>query len=141
MRALLRGERVQHTGTWYRVDGMVGTPRPVQRPAPPILLGGGGRSMLGLAAREADIVSVVTANAGRRAGAGLGRDATLERARVKVGWVREAAGDRFSELVLHTRVRSPRSRPTRPASRRGWRRHTTCRSTSSSSRRTCSSAR
>ena len=104
VRALLRGERVQHTGTWYRVDGVVGTPRPVQRPAPPILLGGGGRMMLGLAAREADIVSVVTANAGRRAGAGLGRDATLERARVKIGWVREAAGDRFSELVLHTRV-------------------------------------
>ena len=95
-------ERILRLGETVRIVRAL--PRPVQRPAPPILLGGGGHSMLGLAAREADIVSVVTANAGRRAGAGLGRDATLERARVKIGWVREAAGDRFGELVLHTRV-------------------------------------
>jgi probable F420-dependent oxidoreductase len=104
VRALLRGERVTHTGRWYTLDGVTGFPRAAQQPAPPILLGGGGRSMLTLAGREADIVSVVTANAGRRAGAGLGRDATVERAYVKVGWVQAAAGDRFADLVLHTRV-------------------------------------
>ena len=104
VRALLRGERVTHTGRWYTIDGVTGFPRAAQQPAPPILLGGGGRSMLTLAGREADIVSVVTANAGRRAGAGLGRDATVERAYVKVGWVQAAAGDRFADLVLHTRV-------------------------------------
>ncbi|HZP30261.1 MAG TPA: TIGR03621 family F420-dependent LLM class oxidoreductase [Acidimicrobiia bacterium] len=104
VRALFAGEPVDHAGRWYRVHGIVGTPRPVQRPSPPILVGGGGQRMLGLAAREADVVSVVTANANRRAGAGLGRDATLDRTRVKVEWVRDAAGDRFPDLVLNTRV-------------------------------------
>ena len=104
VRALLRGERVEHTGRWFTVNGLTGFPRSVQQPAPPILLGGGGPKMLGLAGRQADIVSVVTANAGRRLGGGLGRDATVERARVKVGWVEAAAGARFPDVVLHTRV-------------------------------------
>jgi probable F420-dependent oxidoreductase len=104
IRALLRGERVDHSGPWFTVAGITGFPRAAQQPAPPILLGGGGPKMLALAGREADIVSVVTANAGRRLGGGLGRDATVERARVKVGWIEAAAGARFPEIVLHTRV-------------------------------------
>ena len=35
-----------------------GCPKPVQRPRPPILVGGGGRRVLGIAAREADIVGI-----------------------------------------------------------------------------------
>ena len=142
VRALLRGERVHHTGRWYTIAGVTGLPRAVQRPAPPILLGGGGQKMLALAGREADIVSVVTANAGRRLGAGLGRDATLERARVKVGWVREAAGTRVADIVLHTRVSVATVTDTaREIAARARARPTTCRRTSSSSPRTCWSGR
>ena len=55
---LLRGERVQHDGTHYRLDGLAGSPRPVQEPVP-LLIGGGGPRMLRFAARAADIVAFV----------------------------------------------------------------------------------
>ena len=34
------------------------TPRPVQRPGPPLIIGGGGKRVLSFAARHADIVSI-----------------------------------------------------------------------------------
>jgi len=86
-----------------RLGEIVRTLRAALRPGMPFLLGGGGRRMLELAAREADIVSIVTANRAGTAG-GLGADATLAATQEKVGWVRAAAGDRFDALVLNTRV-------------------------------------
>lgn len=59
IKALLRGETVSFDGTHYTLAGLVGTPAPVQRPHPPLLIGGGQRRTLALAAREADIISVV----------------------------------------------------------------------------------
>src|SRR5450631_1248337 len=45
-------------GEHYTVTGAVGAPLPHRRPHPPIIIGGGGRRVLGIAAREADIVGV-----------------------------------------------------------------------------------
>lgn len=86
-----------------RLAEVVRALRVALRPDMPFLLGGGGRRMLELAAREADIVSIVTANRDGVAG-GLGGDATLAATREKVGWIRAAASDRFDALVLNTRV-------------------------------------
>lgn len=47
-----------HEGPHYRIGGLDQRPKPVQRPHPPILLGGGGPRMLRLAAREADVVNL-----------------------------------------------------------------------------------
>lgn len=91
-------------GRHYRVDGLDGQPKPVQRPHPPILVGGGGRRVLQIAAREADIVGI---NPSLHAGAvtpDIGRDATAEAFARKVGWVREAAGDRFGDVELTVNV-------------------------------------
>jgi probable F420-dependent oxidoreductase len=55
---LLRGERVTFAGKHYRVSGHTVTPPPVQKPHPPILIGGNGPQLLSLAAREADIVGL-----------------------------------------------------------------------------------
>src|SRR5262245_55648235 len=90
-------------GKHYRIRGYDGVPKPVQRPRPPILIGGGGRRLLRLAGREADIVGInpnlragaVTADAVKTSLAGQ----TLE----KVAWVREGAGDRFDEIELQIR--------------------------------------
>ncbi|MGH9824912.1 MAG: TIGR03621 family F420-dependent LLM class oxidoreductase, partial [Blastocatellia bacterium] len=46
------------SGNHYKVTGFDGLPKPVQKPHPPILIGGGGKRILSLAAREADIVKV-----------------------------------------------------------------------------------
>ena len=45
-------------GEHYTITGAVGAPLPYSRPHPPIIIGGGGRRVLGIAAREADIVGV-----------------------------------------------------------------------------------
>ena len=51
-------EPVTYRGTHLSVEGVVGEPRPVQRPRPPLVVGGGGPQVLGLAARHADIVGI-----------------------------------------------------------------------------------
>jgi probable F420-dependent oxidoreductase len=72
-------------------------------PEVPLMLGGGGRRMLSLAARQADIVSVTAPNASGTAPT-FGDAATVERSRERVDWVRAEAGARFDSLELHMRV-------------------------------------
>jgi probable F420-dependent oxidoreductase len=91
-------------GTHYRVTGLDGRPKPVQRPRPPMLIGGGGRRMLGVAARRADIVGLNVNLAKGVIDADAGPDGTAERTDEKLGWVRDAAGTRFAELELQVRV-------------------------------------
>ena len=52
------GEELDYAGEIVQVRGYAGRPRPVQRPHPPIMIGGGGPRMLSFAGREADIVSM-----------------------------------------------------------------------------------
>jgi probable F420-dependent oxidoreductase len=93
-------------GEFYTVSELDGQPKPVQRPRPPILLGGGGRQILSLAAREADIVSLIPRS--RPEGSGTQsadwRTATEAATRQKLEWIRDAAGDRFPELELNATV-------------------------------------
>lgn len=90
------------TGQYYTVRDLHGTPKPVQHPHPPIMLGGGGQRMLSLAAREADIVSV---NIKTTAEGGFDFSSiTAEAAAQKVAWVRQAAGVRFDTLTLNILV-------------------------------------
>ena len=90
----LSGKSFSFAGEHYRITDYTGQPS-VQRPHPPVMIGGGGRRTLTLAAREADIVGLaprVTSN-------GLdARSLTLEATREKLGWVAQAAGDRYAEL-------------------------------------------
>jgi probable F420-dependent oxidoreductase len=55
---VLSGEPFSFRGTHYTVTDYRGRPLPVQRPRPPLLIGGGGARVLGLAARHADIVGI-----------------------------------------------------------------------------------
>ena len=47
-------------GEFYRFQDASLTPRPVQRPRPPILLGGSGKGLLRIAAKHADLVNIVS---------------------------------------------------------------------------------
>jgi probable F420-dependent oxidoreductase len=103
LKGLFGPEPLTFAGAHYRIDGLDGLPKPVQRPHPPVLVGGGGRKVLSVAGRHADIVSV---NPSLRDGvvtAELLTDATAERIDQKVAWVREAAaaaGRRPDEVEL-----------------------------------------
>lgn len=98
------GEPVHFEGEHYVVDGYVNTPNVVQRPGPPLMIAGGGRKVLSLAAREADIVGINVALGAGVIDARAGETATADRTTEKIGWVKAAAGDRFDRLELQTRV-------------------------------------
>jgi probable F420-dependent oxidoreductase len=92
-------------GEHYRVTDLDGQPKPVQRPHPPFLIGGGAPKILALAAREAQIVGI---NANLKSGDGNSKEAahslTPEATDQKLAWLREAAGDHFENLELQTLV-------------------------------------
>jgi probable F420-dependent oxidoreductase len=95
-------ESVTFAGTHYRVTGLPAVPKPVQRPHPSIFIGGGGKRVLSLAAREADIVGITPKiNADGTVDASERTEAALER---KVAWIRQAAGERFASLELNLQV-------------------------------------
>ncbi len=94
------GGEFSFTGKHYTIKGIEGAPSPVQKPHPPLLLGGGGRRMLRLAAREADIVHVnYNLNEGR-INPKLVRTGMAEATDEKLGWIKEAAGDRLEAIDL-----------------------------------------
>ncbi len=87
------------TGTHYTITDYDAQPKPMQRPHPPFMIGGGGRRTLELAGREAQIVGVAPRISPR--GGPDPSSITFEGTREKIGWVREAAGDRFESIELN----------------------------------------
>lgn len=92
-------ETVNFDGKYYHVNGLQAFPKPAQRPYPPIFIGGGGKRLLSIAGREADIVGVHlkvnddgTVDAWERSEAAIAQ---------KVEWVRQAAGERFDALEFN----------------------------------------
>jgi probable F420-dependent oxidoreductase len=104
MRDLWSAPTSDFRGDHYRVTGMAGYPRPVQQPGPRVLIGGGGPRVLALAAREADIVGINPSLHSGGVGSRHLPDLTADAVDEKVGWVRQAAGTRESELELNLLV-------------------------------------
>jgi probable F420-dependent oxidoreductase len=90
-------------GRYYRVDGLDGEPKPVQRPHPPLVVGGGGPKVLALAAKHAQIVGI---NSNLKAGVSEHPDSIQSLTGVstdqKLEWLRAAAGERFETLEIQT---------------------------------------
>jgi probable F420-dependent oxidoreductase len=91
-------------GAYYQVHEHSLLPRPVQHPGPPLIIGGGGKRVLSFAARHADIVSINVNLREGTGGAETAPNASPERTREKVAWVKEAAGDRFDDLELNALI-------------------------------------
>lgn len=92
-------DNVTAQGRFYQATDLTITPRPVQAPHPPVMVGGGGQRVLSLAARHAEIVALNP----RATPEGVPdrRDITAEATARKLAWVREAAGARFPDLELN----------------------------------------
>ncbi|MGZ4799467.1 MAG: TIGR03621 family F420-dependent LLM class oxidoreductase [Acidimicrobiia bacterium] len=103
MKGLMADGPFSFHGEHYQVDALDGEPKPVQRPHPPIVVGGGGPKVLALAAKHAQIVGI---NANLSAGTGTHPDSirslTAEATDEKLESLRAAAGDRFAELEIQT---------------------------------------
>jgi probable F420-dependent oxidoreductase len=83
-------------GKHYTITDLDGQPKPVQKPHPPFLIGGTRERVLRLAAREGDIVGLDM----RQRGEAI-LDAFEARTDVRVGWIREEAGERFDQLDIN----------------------------------------
>jgi probable F420-dependent oxidoreductase len=92
-----------YDGDHYLITGMDGLPKP-SGAGPRILVGGGGERLLRLAASTADVVGI---NVNLAAGViderafPDGVPAATDR---KLGWIRDAAGDRYEDLELQSRI-------------------------------------
>ena len=90
-------------GEHYTIDALDGEPTPVQRPHPPIVVGGGGPKVLALAAKHAQIVGI---NANLRAGQGDHPDSvrslTAAATDEKLDRLRAAVGAGFADLEIQT---------------------------------------
>lgn len=100
LKAHWSGDEVAVDGTYVHAGGFAGLPQPVQRPHPPIFIGGGREKILTLAGQVADIVSCNFDNSAGKLGAASvassGDDATAQ----KLEWIKAGAGDRFDEIEL-----------------------------------------
>jgi probable F420-dependent oxidoreductase len=105
IKQLLTGEPVTFRGRFYQLEDLSAGFKPVQRPYPRLVIGGGGRRLLGLASEHADIISVMPR--ARADGSGLkDSDATEGAFAEKIAWIEEAAGGRFTAIELNTLVQA-----------------------------------
>jgi probable F420-dependent oxidoreductase len=100
MKALWQQEQVSFEGEHYHLTDARGLPRPYSSPHPPLIIGGGSPKVLAFAAREADIVGVNPSLAAGHIGAEITAEIGIAKYHERVGWVREAAGERFAQLEL-----------------------------------------
>ena len=113
------------SGNYYTIDQLNGFPKPIQRPHPPIFVGAGGKRMLSLAAREANIIGFLMGDYST----GVEIDDPLNRLGAavaqKIAWVRQAAGERFDDLELSLVITPVQTEDQQQAaehlaSERGW---------------------
>ena len=103
-KGLFADQPLSFRGEHYTISGLDGLPKPVQDPHPPILVGGGGKRVLTLAAQEADIVGINPKLTTGQVDSSAARNGAPELTDEKIRWVKEAAGERYDELELNMLV-------------------------------------
>jgi probable F420-dependent oxidoreductase len=103
MKQCFTGEQFTYHGEHYRITDYASWPKPVQQPGPPLLIGGGGKRVLSIAARQADIVGINPNLRAGEIGLDAAKDSLREQTERKVQWVREAAGDRIDDIEIQMR--------------------------------------
>ena len=102
IKGLFAEDAFNYAGKYYTIRDLNGLPKPLQKPHPPLLLGGGSKRMLSIAAREATIVGInpKTTAEGDLDFSSITPEATDQ----KIAWVQEAAGAGFRDIELNILV-------------------------------------
>lgn len=92
IRSLWTQERTTFAGKFYNFRDAIMWPKPIQKPHPPIILGGGGKGLLRVAAKHADYINIIP-DAGKPGKVSLEsvKRFTAESFRAKCAFVREEA--------------------------------------------------
>ena len=98
MKTLWSEGEATFTGRYHAVLGARCDPRPASPPR--VIVGGGSRRILTVAAEQADTVGVNTSLASGEKGGDLASQATFDHFDRCLAWVREGAGARFSSIEL-----------------------------------------
>jgi probable F420-dependent oxidoreductase len=102
IKAYFQDKPVNFAGKFYQIQdgpGLDRTPQPVQKPHPPLLIGAGGKRMLSIAAREADIIGITIKVQASGLGPDPGDIATTFAQ--KLEWIKSEAGERFDDIELN----------------------------------------
>jgi probable F420-dependent oxidoreductase len=108
LRGLFADGPFSFEGEHFQIDALDGTPYPFTSGGPPIFIAGGGPRMLRFAARHADIIGVNPSLPTSERRAESRRDGVAGSVDKKFDLIREAAGDRYDDLIFHGWVRETR---------------------------------
>ena len=98
-RFLSSDEPFDFKGAHFELRGVIPSPRPVQRPHPPLMLAGAGPRLLRVAARHADIINIAPRPpiVGPTAAGSMGYGMTMADV---IALLKEAAGERYQSIEL-----------------------------------------
>ncbi len=98
------GEVVSFSGEFYEISEATCLPVPHTPGGPPVIIGGGSPRVLRLAVEHADIIGVNPSLASGTVDAATIAGTSPEAYRERIGWIRQAAGERFDDLELQSLV-------------------------------------
>ena len=99
LKGLFSNGPLTFAGRYYSLNGFEVFPKPFQHPHPPLLLSGGGKRMLSIAGRFADSITLNPPVAPDGNSIDMA-EATADATTQQIAWIREAAGDRFSQIEI-----------------------------------------
>jgi probable F420-dependent oxidoreductase len=104
MKGLFGDEPFSFEGEHYTITNATLSPKTVQRPHPPIMIGGGGKRVLRFAAKHADIISVNFSLHEGAVNPNTMQTGTAAATTEKIAWIREAAGARMDDIELNVTI-------------------------------------
>ena len=114
-RLLWLRDTVSFSGAHYQLADAQCRPRPFTPGGPPVIVGGGGKRVLGIAAKFASIIGVNPELTSGQAGIESAKTAVADRYLQRIDWIRESAGARFDDIELQILCRIEKIHPDRNA--------------------------